>query len=162
MADRCTLAIHKLDEFKAWLDQHGVEHRPTNAAYQALQIRRPGDPRWHALYRRLDAEVHLSVPEPLRDLVRRFVRGQKPHQDLHKVRAAEIFGVPEEQVTPEMRRVGKASNYVEHYSAPVPLLSVNRCCEKAVPLGKATCPDCEEASAGYQAAMTSSETPPWE
>ena len=42
------------------------------------------------------------------------------------------------------------------------LLSMNRCCEKAVPLGKATCPDCEEASAGYQAAMTSTETPPWE
>ena len=42
------------------------------------------------------------------------------------------------------------------------LISMNRCCEKAVPLGKATCPDCEEASAGYQAAMTSTETPPWE
>lgn len=42
------------------------------------------------------------------------------------------------------------------------LLSMNRCCEKAVPLGKATCPDCEEASAGYQAAMTSREATPWE
>ena len=39
---------------------------------------------------------------------------------------------------------------------------MNRCCEKAVPLGKATCPDCEEASAGYQAAMTSREATPWE
>ena len=35
MADRCTLVIHKLDEFKAWLDAQGIEHRPTNAGYQA-------------------------------------------------------------------------------------------------------------------------------
>lgn len=42
------------------------------------------------------------------------------------------------------------------------LLSMNRCCERAVPLGKATCPDCEENSAGYQAAMTSREAAPWE
>ena len=42
------------------------------------------------------------------------------------------------------------------------LISMNRCCEKAVPLGRATCPDCEEISAGYQASMTSRETPPWE
>jgi hypothetical protein len=160
MADRCTLAIHKLDDFKAWLDRNGVEHRPTNAAYQVLQIRLPGDPRWHALFKRLDATVHLSVPEPLRHLVRRFVRGQVP-KDPHQVRAAEIFGVPEDQVTPDMRRLGKTANYVKHYSAPVPLISMNRCCEKAVPLGKATCPDCEEASAGYQAGMTD-QTPPWE
>ena len=122
MADRCTLAIHKLDEFKAWLDAQGIEHRPTNADYQVLQVQLPGVKGWHAIYQRLDAKVHLSVTGPLVPLVRRFVRGQP----------AQL------------------------------LISMNRCCEKAVPLGKATCPDCEEASAGYQAAMTSRETPPWE
>lgn len=122
MADRCTLAIHKLDEFKVWLDAQGIEHRPTSADYQVLQVQLPGVKGWHAIYQRLDATVHLSVTGPLVPLVRRFVRGQ-----------------------PAQR-----------------LISMNRCCEKAVPLGKATCPDCEEVSAGYQASMTSTETPPWE
>lgn len=121
MADRCTLAIHKLDAFKTWLDTQGIEHRPTSADYQVLQIRLPGDPRWHAIYQKLDAKVHLSVTGPLTRLVRRFVAGEPA----------------------------------------TPLISMNRCCEKAVPLGTATCPDCEEVSAGYQAAMGPGKLP-WE
>ena len=122
MADRCTLAIHKLDEFKAWLDAQGIEHRPTTADYQVLQVQLPGVKGWHAIYQRLNDKVHLSVTGPLVPLVRLFVRGQ-----------------PAQRLT-----------------------SMSRCCEKPLPSGTATCPDCEEVSAGYQASMTSTETPPWE
>lgn len=76
MADRCTLAIHKLDEFKAWLDAQGIEHRPTTADYQVLQVQLPGTKGWHAIYQKLDAKVHLTVTGPLVPLVRQFVKGQ--------------------------------------------------------------------------------------
>ena len=73
MANRNTLAIHKLDEFKEWLDSTDVLYRDTDAAYQVLQVRLPGDPRWHAIYRKLEAKQHLSVPEPLVKLVQEFI-----------------------------------------------------------------------------------------
>lgn len=36
--------------------------------------------------------------------------------DLHRKKAAEIFGIHEDQVTPEQRRYGKMANYSEIYS----------------------------------------------
>lgn len=38
------------------------------------------------------------------------------NMDLHKARAAEIFGVPVEQVTPEQRDYAKKTSYVDLYS----------------------------------------------
>lgn len=38
--------------------------------------------------------------------------------DLHRKKAAEIFGIPESEVTPEQRRYGKTVNYSEIYSTP--------------------------------------------
>lgn len=37
-------------------------------------------------------------------------------QDLHRLRAAEIFGVRPDQVTAEQRAVGKHRNYLEMYT----------------------------------------------
>lgn len=39
-------------------------------------------------------------------------------EDLHAKTAAEQFGVPVSEVTPEMRAVGKHLNYVKMYSTP--------------------------------------------
>lgn len=77
MAARNLLAIKKLPAFKAWLDAQGIENRPTGAAYQVLQIRVVGDPRWHPIFKKLDAKEHLSVPKPLVSLVEKFVRAQE-------------------------------------------------------------------------------------
>lgn len=74
MAVRNLLAIKKLPAFKAWLDANGIENRPTGAAYQVIQVRVVGDPRWHPIFKRLDAKEHLSVPRPLVYLVERFLR----------------------------------------------------------------------------------------
>lgn len=85
MAARNLLAIHKLDEFKAWLDARGIEHRPTNADFQVLQVRLPNETQWHAIFRKLHASVHLSVPNPLVPLVTEFVSsGSKPPPDESK------------------------------------------------------------------------------
>lgn len=73
MANRHTLAIHKLEEFKEWLDCTDVQYRDTTAPWQVLQVRLPDDPRWHAIYQKLHAKEHLSVPQPLVRLVREFI-----------------------------------------------------------------------------------------
>lgn len=78
MPVRSILAIHRLPAFKAWLDANGIAHRRTDAAYQVLQIQLPGDPRWHAIYKRAAAKEHLSVPDPLVSLVRDFVSNRTP------------------------------------------------------------------------------------
>lgn len=38
--------------------------------------------------------------------------------DLHRKKAAEIFGIPEAQVTPEQRRYAKTVNYTNLYNDP--------------------------------------------
>lgn len=40
------------------------------------------------------------------------------NRDLHKEKAAEIFGVPYEQVTDAQRKYAKMVNYVGNYSTP--------------------------------------------
>lgn len=41
--------------------------------------------------------------------------------DLHKTKAAKLFGVPPEAVTPEQRRYAKTINYAEWYTPrPIP------------------------------------------
>lgn len=38
--------------------------------------------------------------------------------DLHRKKAAEIFGIPENEVTPEQRRYAKTVNYTNLYNDP--------------------------------------------
>lgn len=38
--------------------------------------------------------------------------------DLHRKKAAEIFGIPESEVTPEQRRYAKTVNYMNLYNDP--------------------------------------------
>ena len=73
MANRNTLAASKLSEFKEWLDLKGIEHRPTEADFQVLQIRLPGEVKWHAIYERLKSKQHLTVTLPLERLLQEFI-----------------------------------------------------------------------------------------
>lgn len=91
MANRNILAASRLDAFKTWLDKHGIEHRPSGGAYQVMQLQLPGDPRWHAIYHRSGVVVHLSVPRPLEQLVRDFVKGEMPQQATTQLHGAESF-----------------------------------------------------------------------
>lgn len=43
-------------------------------------------------------------------------------KDLHRENAAEIFGVPYEEVTDAQRRYAKVVNYAQHYSMQTPAL----------------------------------------
>lgn len=121
MVNRSTLAIHKLDDFKAWLDEHGIEHRPTTANYQVLQVRLPNDPRWHAIFKRENAAFHLSTPAPLQDVVRAFVSGRAPvfHPPAPRQATTRFYGV--ESFTPMSRRdYDNLKQTAEHASDDVP------------------------------------------
>lgn len=75
VANRFTLHFKHLDEFKAWLDERGVEHRPGVPPYQVLRVRaRSG---WAAVYVRDSATQHFSVPENLTGMVGDFFRSRK-------------------------------------------------------------------------------------
>lgn len=75
MTNRHLLATHKLEAFKTWLTRQGIKHRPTTADYQVLQVQLPGDPRWHAIYKKADAKLHLSAPGALIPTVLQFISG---------------------------------------------------------------------------------------
>lgn len=166
MADRHMLAIHKLDEFKQWLDLVGIEHRPTTADWQVMQVRLPGDPRWHAIYQKANARERLSVPGPLAGLVRAFVSESDPYsalaegqrQNSKMITFALRYGSP-------TRRIVQPYQPVPH-QLPIPgqpRISMNRCCEKAVPLGVVVCPDCLEMADAYGSqSAPPDDTPPWD
>lgn len=59
--------------------------------------------------------------------------------DLHSKKAAEIFGIPESEVTPEQRRFAKTGNYSNLYSGSKSLESL----EGATTTGDSSCPQGE-------------------
>lgn len=140
MANRHTLAIHKLDEFKQWLDLVGIEHRPTTADWQVLQVRLPNDPRWHAVYQKLSAKEHLSVPEPLARLVRAFVSGSDPYEAL----------------AADQRHLGKVITFGLRYGSPT-----GRMVQPHQPLPQQL-PIQTQAAQQLLTAVSTDDTPPWE
>lgn len=61
-----------------------------------------------------DKQVVRSLEEVERKVAAFFAEDLK--KDLHRVRAAEHFGIPIEQVTAEQRRVGKRLNHLSIYA----------------------------------------------
>ena len=113
MANRHTLAIHKLDEFKEWLDCTDVQYRDTTAPYQVLQVRLPDDPRWHAIYQKLHAKEHLSVPEPLVKLVQEFIEYPLDMHRRHVDTRPNLM-----QVSREPGQISPTGRLVEPYHPP--------------------------------------------
>lgn len=66
----------KLDPFKAWLTENGIEHRPARGDYDVLQVRSDSG-QWQCLFDRHNAPEHYTVAGPLESLVRRFIRESK-------------------------------------------------------------------------------------
>ena len=82
---RCLLHKSRLDAFKAWLEQQGIEHRPGRGDFQVLQVclKRPTLPRdqWSAVYDRHSATEHYTVTTPLENTVKRFIRAPQGEKD---------------------------------------------------------------------------------
>jgi hypothetical protein len=73
MAIRCLLHKDKLPEFQSWLDSQEIENRPGRGDWQLLQVRAKDGKGWDVLYERLEMKEHVTVPDPMVQLVRRFI-----------------------------------------------------------------------------------------
>lgn len=73
---RDLLHFNQLEAFKAFLDKRGTRHRPPRGDFQVLQVEKHGN-QWEALYKRLDAPEHFTVPKPLVGLVIEFIKTKK-------------------------------------------------------------------------------------
>lgn len=76
MANRGVLHKNKLDEFKAFLDMHGLSYRQGKGEYQVLQVltEKHG---WQVIYSRHDMPEHYTVSDKLYPMVRDFINTQK-------------------------------------------------------------------------------------
>lgn len=68
MANRYTLHVSKLDDFKEWLNSEGIPYRPGKGNYQVLQVRTEKDG-WQCIFKRDDMPEHYSVNDKLMRLV---------------------------------------------------------------------------------------------
>lgn len=75
----------KLEAFKAWLDKQGIQHRPTEAAYQVLQIRlmsRKGETTgWTSIYERLNSTEHYTNDVRLESMIYAFIRDSRKEKE---------------------------------------------------------------------------------
>jgi hypothetical protein len=73
--NRCLLAKHDLQNFKAFLDSVGIEHRAGKGDYQVLQVKtnRAG---WQVVFDK-HSNQHLTVNGKLEPMVRRFIASKK-------------------------------------------------------------------------------------
>jgi hypothetical protein len=84
MADRCTLAVSKLNEFKEWLIKDGWTIQPTKGYWEVLRAVKAGKKRPLLIYKRMDTNagnelVHYTVEDRDWRIVRQFInsRGNK-------------------------------------------------------------------------------------
>ena len=78
--NRCCLHKTKLEEFKAWLNDEGLAHRPGKGEWQALQVQTP-DAGWQVVFLKASMPEHFSVNEKLMPLVRRFIAARRAAAD---------------------------------------------------------------------------------
>lgn len=76
MANRCTLHISHLEEFKEWLNGKGMPHRPGKGGHleHLVRLDKHG---WQGVFRRLDMPEHYTVSDKLMPTVRRFLQSRK-------------------------------------------------------------------------------------
>ena len=78
MADRCTLHINKLDEFKEWLIQDGWEILPISRnPYEVLRAKKKGKQYPLVVYKKAEAKEHLSIADMNMPIVEAFLRDSK-------------------------------------------------------------------------------------
>jgi hypothetical protein len=73
---RCLLHKTKLEPFKTWMTEAGIEHRPGRGDFQILQIKTKNG-QWQCVFDRIEAPEHYTVAWPLEPIVRRFIRANK-------------------------------------------------------------------------------------
>lgn len=76
MANRQLLAIHKLEDFTEWLASQGFEiQKPHEISCEVLRAKK--DKRTVVIYKKHEAQKHLSVMDRDVGLVRRYIKEKK-------------------------------------------------------------------------------------
>ena len=88
MANRSTLHISKLEEFKKWLVKDGWEIEEPKGIYEVLRARKRGRQNPLIVYKKADAKEHLSVMDRDSSVVLAFIRDcKKPKTQADRIRA---------------------------------------------------------------------------
>ena len=77
MANRHTLHISKLEDFKEWLVKDGWEIEEPKGIWEVLRARKSGRQNPLMVYRKEDAKEHLSIMDRDSDVVGVFLRDCK-------------------------------------------------------------------------------------
>lgn len=72
MANRCMLAINKLENFKQWLLEEGWNLEPVMGFYEIVRARK--GKRVLLVYRKNEIKEHVSVPDSSMDVVKKFIQ----------------------------------------------------------------------------------------
>ena len=88
MANRHTLHISKLEDFKNWLVKEGWEIEEPKGIYEVLRARKPGRQNPLIIYTKADAKEHLSIMDRDSGVIGAFLRDcRKPKTNADRIRA---------------------------------------------------------------------------
>lgn len=88
MANRHTLHISKLDDFKEWLVKDGWEIEDPKGIYEVLRARKPGRKNPIIVYKKLDTKEHLSLMDRDIGVVKAFLRdARNPKTNADRIRS---------------------------------------------------------------------------
>lgn len=77
MANRYTLAIAKLDDFKEWLAKDGWQIQEPTGDFEVFRAVKQGRKHPLMIYKRMNAPMHLSVMERDMGVVRAYLRERR-------------------------------------------------------------------------------------
>ena len=81
MANRHTLAISKLEDFKSWLIADGWELQEPKGYYEALRATKQGRKHPLIVYKRSNATMHLSLLDRDSGVVGAYLRDRRNMKD---------------------------------------------------------------------------------
>lgn len=76
MADRRTLHISKLIDFKIWLAENGWKIEEPKGIYEVLRARKPGRQHLLMVYKKDSAKEHLSFLDRDAGVIQEFLRAE--------------------------------------------------------------------------------------
>jgi len=80
VANRNTLHVNQLEEFKKYLSSNGLAFRPGKGVWQELQVLTVKHG-WQCIYSRIDMPEHYTVQDKLYPTVRKFLHNKSMNAD---------------------------------------------------------------------------------
>ena len=77
---RCALHKTKLEEFKEWLNDQGIAHRPGKGDYQVLQVLTDSHG-WQVVFAKNEMPEHFTVNKALMPLLSQFFARKKGEEE---------------------------------------------------------------------------------